>query len=310
MEQSKPIAIKLLLVINIALPAFLLLAYYLRPDNLTALTIFPAWLWLIFWLPALRKLTDKRLYIGNFLWLIFIGLFIEEISVLNYRSDIIKEDSKTIQVKTINTSGSLKPVSQALHGNPDILLIQESPSDLDLIALLESKPDYKLAYGRDTSIIIRGEFIDQRDHHYFTKANVKIKNVHIQLISLRLLTSDPRIDLWNPSTWKSQKKLRIAQLKQINNLLQSVDQSLPIIVGGDLNVPQGDRVFFDMKNYMNDSFAICGKGLGNTILSTFPVLRIDQIWYSNHLVCNTSKTNLYIDTDHRGVSASLSYKQN
>ncbi len=82
---------------------------------------------------------------------------------------------------------------------------------------------------------------------------------------------------------------------QIEKVKSTLSDEFPIILGGDFNVPQGDKVFSSLDGVLIDSFAECGRGWCNTMLN---VLRIDQIWVSPELTCVDAYSRYCIDTDH------------
>jgi endonuclease/exonuclease/phosphatase family metal-dependent hydrolase len=65
----------------------------------------------------------------------------------------------------------------------------------------------------------------------------------------------------------------------VSNIIEN--SSHPSIVCGDLNDVPSSYVYFKMRNKMQDAFLDKSYGLGATYNGTFPVLRIDYIFYSN-----------------------------
>jgi len=68
----------------------------------------------------------------------------------------------------------------------------------------------------------------------------------------------------------------------MEKVIQEISFDGPVILGGDFNAPADSGVFSRLKPHFRDSFSAAGIGLGNTIIESLPLLRIDQIWISNH----------------------------
>lgn len=84
---------------------------------------------------------------------------------------------------------------------------------------------------------------------------------------------------------------------------ESLSESL--IIAGDFNAPQGDRIFSHISGYLYDTFKEQGRGVGNTILNDIPVLRIDQIWVSRNFRTLQSFTVKSDISDHRMVVSDI-----
>ncbi len=275
--------------------------YYLRPNWATAATIFPAWSWVLVFgplgLPAFRY---KIFRVVCIVWILFTLCFVEEIKSLS-KSLIPKgSDAQAIKVITINCSGSIKALSSALQQDPDIVLIQETPQQSVVETWLEQHSDYAYAHGIDTSILVRGR-IDSSSHKafFYNSISAHLNSRKVQITSLRLSTSNPRMDLWNPDCWKAQRRTREGQLNQILKIQEyrATHKHDYEILGGDFNVPQGDKVFHQIHDTLDDTFREGGRGWCNTILNVFPLLRIDQIWTSPGLHCLNAETAAAEQTD-------------
>jgi endonuclease/exonuclease/phosphatase (EEP) superfamily protein YafD len=123
----------------------------------------------------------------------------------------------------------------------------------------------------------------------------------VMLASVRLWSGNPDIHLWNPECWKHQAELRKLQLQQMNLLVNNLDISKPLIVAGDFNVPQGDKIFSLLPNTLCDSFDAQGRDIGNTVMNDMPLMRFDQIWVSRDFKIIQSFTVKSSVSDHRMV---------
>ncbi|QDT66989.1 endonuclease/exonuclease/phosphatase family protein [Calycomorphotria hydatis] len=286
-------------LLSASLCAVMTITYWLRPNWATALTIFPAWCWLVFWLVAVWQYRRRSFLVLCALWCLFIFLHVEECKSLLRAVTPIPEQENSIKVITVNCSGSIKALEHAFLEQPDVALIQESPPRDSLENFVENLDGYTLLRGIDTSIIARGTIEPVQLESFYTAGLASIGELELFVVSLRLETSDPRIDLWAPASWRDQWKLRLKQLDQIAKVNELIKGHEHLIVGGDFNVPQGDRVFHMLDQRLTDTFKSGGRGWCNTILNDLPVLRIDQIWTSKNFDCRNSFAKQINATDHR-----------
>lgn len=291
--------------LSLALGLILFALYSFRPDWATAATILPAWIWLPLWSLSLPEARKGIFLTGSATWLLFGAVHIEEWKSFVRAALPVPEIDSSLTVSTINASGSIPALQDALSENPDILLVQESPPQTRMDELLSHHPEYDLLYGFDCSIIARGQFANPTNGRFYTSGTAIVDSREYFVVSLRLLTSAPRVDLWNPECWKSQSRIRHRQMKQIREVVALLPDDAILIVGGDFNVPQGDKVFSILDDHAIDTFATGGRGVCNTFLADIPVLRIDQIWTSPSLHCEHATARKCKNTDHRLYSAKV-----
>lgn len=272
--------------------------YSIRPDWAAALTIFPAWLRLVVWFLGLPALRTRLFVLSSVLWLCFVVVQVEEPRSMLRGLLPVEPVKNHLRVTTINCSGSIASVRDALIEQPDVLLIQESPGSNDLSDLLKDEAGYQLLYGPDGSIIVRGEIEASHRKRFYTMGTAIIDEKEYHIVSLRLLTSDPRIDLWSTHCWMAQTYMRQRQIEQITEIVDLLPRDTTLIVGGDFNVPQRDRIYASMDDNLVDSFVTGGRGWCNTVLVDLPMLRIDQIWTSQTLSCYDAKVRRSPKTDH------------
>lgn len=270
----------------------------MRPDWAAALTIFPAWLWLVGWLLVLPVFRQRLFVWSSLLWLCFVAVQVEESRSLLRCLVPVEQVGDSFRVTTVNCSSSIVSIRDALLDEPDVLLIQESPPEQALADLLQEKGGYQLLSGLDASIVVRGEIVGSHQARFYTMGSAVIDGRHYSIVSLRLLTHNPRVDLWNLDCWKAQTYIRQRQVEQMAEIVDLLPDDTTLIVGGDFNVPQCDRVFRQMEDRLSDSFDDGGRGWCNTILVDYPMLRIDQIWTSRDLSCYNATVRSSPKTDH------------
>jgi endonuclease/exonuclease/phosphatase (EEP) superfamily protein YafD len=94
------------------------------------------------------------------------------------------------------------------------------------------------------------------------------------------------------------------QLEAVVRRIEMIPENVPIVLAGDFNAPTGDGIYRVLKPRLRDAFAEAGSGLGNTVTSSFPALRIDQVWVSR-LKPLKVVTLVVPESDHRGVLCDL-----
>jgi vancomycin resistance protein VanJ len=297
-----------------------------RPDALAALTVFPAWTWL---LPGLgvaafglsRKYPKPFLCVVG-LWLIQALILSEEPrSLLRFGKwpseewKTARQHNRAIRVITINCAGgNEKALAEVAPYNPDIVLVQETPGrpDVEKIAQSLYGNDAGSWINFDTAIMARGS-VDpitiKPPRGFFAQARVELRSgITVDVISLRAMTPPFRMDLWNPDDWRGYTAARDTQREQFSVITKQLSQ-LPdgdlIICGGDFNAPQADSVAATMAPRLRDSFAEAGRGWGDTITNDVPVLRIDQVWISRQLKPSAVVARRTVESDHRMVICDL-----
>ncbi len=296
--KAMPVIARIAGYSSIAICSLVIWTYASRPNWATALTLFPTWAWLIFSVFSFLLIRKRLGQIGLGAWVLFAVLHIEEPGSF-FRGFLPVKAEHSLRVATVNCTGSFQAITDALAESPDIVLIQESPSPSEWASFMEHHPGYALSLGIDASILVKGSIQPHHLGRFYTISRVTIRGTTFGVGSLRLATSEPRIDLWNLSCWHSQTVMRKKQLGQILEVQNILPDSLPLILGGDFNVPQGDKVFRALEDRLSDSFRGSERGWCNTIIADLPLLRIDQIWMTNDLKSVNAYTKKSPYTDHR-----------
>ena len=304
---------------------FVVLGYFAcawQRDELAALSLIPVWCWLV---PGLATLLLARrvqprgwLFVIVMLWTLFTVALIEESRSLSrsvwsrfVNPTPVEPRDLRLRVVSLNCAdGSLRTAREVAAVTPDILLFQESPgrNELEKLAADLFGDSFGVLWSPDTSIVARWPITlpEQRDH--FVVGRVKPPHgPEFKVVSLRLAPPTVRYDLWNPACWREQttkRKHHKQQIDQLANLLIDSD-NFTIILGGDFNAAQHDRSTQILRNFGHDTFDIAGRGWGNTVLNTIPVLRFDQIWTSGHFRPIATWAIRSEHSDHRMVVSDL-----
>lgn len=104
---------------------------------------------------------------------------------------------------------------------------------------------------------------------------------------------------------------------EIQDLVERVQQeTLPVIVAGDFNMTDESQDYYKVQKVLQDAFLKSGFGFGFTwphgffakkinLNLTYPVCRIDYIWYSQHWGAKSSSVLEAMESDHLPVAAEL-----
>jgi vancomycin resistance protein VanJ len=310
------------LLVSMATACFLTLLYCARPDAFAAITSIPAWGWLVLFVPVLPFLRRKYRFpalLCSLAWLFFALVHVEEPKAM-LRGLLSPIESTrppgALRLVTLNCGGG-KPTAlqEAADWSPDIVFLQESPprKEVERFARELFGEEGACVWDIDTSIVLRGNLQSLRPQGmppFFSLAVSLSPDIgEVILISLRLWPGIPEVELWDPQCWRSQTKLRLAQLQQMRQLVALLDTTKPLIVAGDFNAPQGDKIFSLLPDTLYDSFRAQGRGIGNTIVNDMPLVRIDQIWVSREFDTLQSFAVKSGVSDHRMVITDVKIKR-
>jgi len=303
-------------ILSLLLCILVATCYVVRPILCAAVTVFPTWLWLVPGLFLAGLGWRRRRLAGSVgvLWMLFLLGFAEEPwSLLRGTLPASHEgSSRVIRIVSLNCAGGLLEAAREVKQyQPDILLLQESPSRgaVQQIAGELYGEEGGWAHGLDASIIARGSVQPcplRRDEKIFlTHARVTLTGGKpMEVISLRLSPPTVRADLWSPDCWRQHAEVRRLHYEQIQMVMRRIEQihpETPLIVGGDFNMPPGEAPLRLLQKRLQDSFRIAGAGWGSTITNEYPFHRIDQIWLSPHLRPLRVRAYRTQHSDHRLV---------
>ncbi|MFO7844029.1 MAG: endonuclease/exonuclease/phosphatase family protein [Bacteroidales bacterium] len=138
---------------------------------------------------------------------------------------------------------------------------------------------------------------------------LRIFNIHLQSIRFN---EDNYKFITNSKTLKEEEKLK--EIKDISNRLRDAfikranqaetlskhikKSPYPVILCGDFNDVPVSYTYQTLKKDLNDSFVKAGQGIGNTYIGKFPSFRIDYIFYSNELECQSFNIHKERLSDH------------
>lgn len=289
--------------LSLLLGLFFAFCYLRRPDACAAVTVWPVWIWvapgLLFAALACERKRLRPLKLGALFWLLFLLIFAEEPkSLLRWNAgappnwEALRREGKALRVLSINCGGGVKEALQeAAALNPDIILVQEKPNRAALEEVAEQlfgKEGSVLA-GLDCALIVRGKIAPSPlppRVGFFAQARIqRASGPEIEVVSLHTMVPPVLTELWNLAVWRAYRTHRETQRNQMQIVarqMAKVPVSVPMIVGGDFNAPQGDAIFRLLQPRLRDTFPEAGTGWGNTIINDLPALRIDQIWVSEH----------------------------
>ena len=298
--------------------------YWWQPDWLAPVTLVPAWCWLVpglvlvgFGLRVKSRIWCLAVLI---LWVAFTVLFVEEVrSVVRPTCpptaawQQAREQGRAVRVVSLNCFVNPRAAAEVAGYEPDIVLLQESPSQEHLERLSRQffGVDGTFLWGGDTAILARGHLqarhVDGATH--FVHAGVELlSGFEADVISVRLNPPVFRLDFWSPGFWRDHRDNRVKHRHQIEDMMvnvRSVPVSRSLVVGGDFNAPPNDAALVPMRERLFDTFRQAGRGWGHTGTNRFPLFRVDQIWASADLRAESVVTRRTIHSDHRMVVCDL-----
>ena len=298
------------------------LAYATRPDWCAAATFIPAWIWSLVGISwaLVCAYNSKRLACGLFVgWMIFTGWFVEEVKSIaqhnraNRKSDL-DHNEQTLLVISLNCAGgNMNAARQLAAYKPDVVFLQERPSDLNDIRKLADElcgANSVLCLGTDTAVIARctliSDVISDDTHGFLSHAagsHGERKNRR-SLLNSSSATSDQHGSAESRMLGKSCARSTRTRRSQLRKAIIEFDKSpkdTSLIIGGDFNVPGHDGSLNELKKKFQDGFSQGGWGLGNTAINNLPLFRIDQIWCSKSIRTEFVSAIQSQHSDHRIV---------
>lgn len=291
---------------------FLTCVYLWPSDRFFAITIWPPFVWaglsIILLLFSVRKNRTRLLWTAVICWLAF-WLFLGEEKWWFRR--FASTPTADIQVVSLNCAGGTPAAAaEAFAARPDIVLLQESPSQREIqrVSSVGGRSQMSVLSGPDASIVTSGhlEPIElPKGTSNFVAAKVTVTgNGPVLVVSLRLQPPIFDMTFWNPDCWRSyaeNRARRRAELAGIVLWIRAHAGDLPIIVGGDFNTPPDSGTFAGLSE-----IAQCATyDSGYTAVNEFPLARIDQVW-TRGFTPKGSRAIQTINSDHRMVRVWMS----
>ena len=301
--------------IAFAVLLFFIAAHWSRTDSLHIATLVPMFVWLILGLTSVVVLTSGKPRMALMIaWLGCGGWLADAPFSLMRWPKTAATGAETIRVVSMNCLARPATLRQLAELDPDVVLLQEAPSQHDVNMYVQSALGGigTAVCGSDTSLIIKGQakLISQphrsnsRQLSNFIAAEVELTNgTTLIVISARLLPTPILLDVYSPNCWKFYAENHAKRRSDMAALKAFVDQhpNTPIILGGDFNTPARDSVFDLLKPRLRDTFPIAGNGWGKTITTDIPLHRIDQIWVSDSFQPLSVRAVASDISDHRFV---------
>lgn len=292
-----------------------------RPDILAALTLIPAWCWLVpgvvSALFAWRTRNNRFACALTVLWIVFAIGWFEEVSsvsrgiVVGIRAGT-PPAGRVLRIVSLNCANDERCASDLKQLNADIVLIQEAPgqSGLEKMGARLFGDSGSVLAGGDTAILARGEidplFVDRSAH--FVAGLVRLDDGRaVRCVSLRLTPPISRLDFWAAGFWSDHRDLRGTHRRQLRQVIDRIAEipsstSSALVVGGDFNAVPRDRALDELRPQLGDAFLRKGVGWGATGTNNWPLFRVDQIWTDSRLdpLCVSAVKTVY--SDHRMVA--------
>ena len=290
-----------------------------QPDALAALSAIPPWCWLVACVGlgslGVAGATRWEKIAAGVILLSFLMFSVEQsrsISRSAWYSTVGSSehrDRSHVRVVTINCNvGSRQAADEVTRFDPDIVLLQESPSEQVAHEMAESMfgGEAGVVWSADCSILARGQLrpSNHKEKHFVQATLALVDGQTMEVICLRLSPPLVRYDLWAPSCWIDHAHIRQKHREEaaaILNALSGVPIERPILIGGDCNAPSGDGALRVWSLRLHDAFTVSGLGWGATVLNAVPVLRFDQLWCSDDLEAVAVWSVKTQHSDHRLV---------
>ncbi len=312
-----------LFLVSGMLLAFVAVCYWQHFDACAFVTLFPPWIWTAggLALVALARSAHRRWpsVLLMVLWLAFlIGASDTPLSLAR-ACWWTPQRSGTIRVVSLNCAGNSAATRDIRDVDPDIVLVQESPSADALTALAAELygSSANLVRGPDASILARGHVtavpIPPRYSENFVHARVEVDGRVINVISLRLFPCPVNLDFWSADCWRyyrTNRQNRRRQLATIVDYAKTLPTNEALILGGDFNCPPRDAVLELLQPGLSDAFVTAGRGWGATIieLAGVPLIRIDQIWINSDFRAVIAFAQRADGSDHHMAIADLEWR--
>jgi endonuclease/exonuclease/phosphatase (EEP) superfamily protein YafD len=297
----------------------IMLCYITRDDRVSVITLLPFWVWGIIGtgLSTIAWQWHRKRWqlLIPVIWILLTLFYSDDVSRFIRPHLFSKRPASGLHLRIIslNCAGQAAAAAEPGSWKPDIVLLQESPSSNDVSRLARewfgNEADFLV--GWDCSIIARGRLtrLSGLKTTRFTQARLTLpQGKDMEVVSLRLIPPETRLDLWSPACWRAHLHDRLErkwEMQQLVDELQGFKADIPHIAGGDFNSPAGDAVSRLLKPRLKDTFREGGIGWGNTGINEFPISRPDQIWVSGDYQTIAAWAVKTRNSDHRMVVCDL-----
>lgn len=300
-------------LVRLAMLVGLAALYRVESDLLAPVRMYPYWCWAAL-VPLvsvpLRPKKSGRAFLA--ILVAFIGgtlLLSEEPYYLLASGRPQTEGGRSLRIISINCAGgSTNPVAEALAKDPDVLLLQESPSGAEIGMLLAGRQDLTWVTGPDGSVIVRGKVDYERFQTSINSTSVRatVKGREYMITSFRLRPPVFRLDYYSPEAWRAISRNLSERKAEFNALMLDLQASNPDkvaqIIGGDFNAPptvtQSLRPGYDLA-------LEGGSGWNGTATNEYPLVRIDRVYTSFRPSAVRTTALKTESSDHRMVVSDI-----
>lgn len=294
-----------------------------RTDVFHLATLVPLFMWVTAGLVLTIAITSGKPRLLLVLTWIVSAWFLGDAPIsLFRRPQQPSEKAAVIRVVSLNCLSNPAALHDVAELHPDIVLLQEAPASQYLDWFVETIFDGHgtAFYGSDTSLIVKGTAILRTEPHRsttrtesnFIGAEVELDcGVKLGVVSLRLLPTPIRLDIYNPDCWRfysTNHAERRSAIKSLGTYLER-NNNLPMVIGGDFNTPANDSVFRFIPPGFVDAWQVFGVGWGKTITNNMPLHRIDQVWITKPLSPISTRAVCSAHSDHRAVVCDLAIEK-
>lgn len=296
-KSKEPRGFGVRLGFSVGLILLLVFAYIIRADGAYVIHIWPMWAWtpliLLPWV-SLRFWHHWKGLLGCFAgWMLLLFALGEPSPTEFIPAGQEKPRAATLRVVSLNCAGGqLAAAEEVFALDPDIVLLQESPSEAALEELSQRRFGHgAIVRGPDASILSLRPPEEKQVEPNFVMAEVG----GLRVASLRLQPPVLRFDLINPAAWSASRadiERRAAELAEIKQATGPLD-----LLGGDFNTPNAPRIAKLLPGMTEAERAM--HGWGATAINDYPMVRIDQIWSSDRLVLVNAFVVKSEHSDHR-----------
>jgi endonuclease/exonuclease/phosphatase (EEP) superfamily protein YafD len=317
-----------LLGLSLAWCAILAVCYGVEADTCAALTLWPAWAWALpgiaLALATLSRRSLRAALLTLLAWIVCLCALCEEarypVRALREwpapRLAQMRESGRAVRIITINCCvGQPEAVTCAKDWDPDVVLLQEAPGEREVAQLARALfgAEANWVQAGDNAVLARGQCemgpVSRRQVHPYAWGHVRLKSgAEFEAVSVHLLPPALRLNLWSPYCWRTAADLDRGRRLQLQGLMENLQQAapgVPILVGGDMNLPASDGVLRVLKPRLRDSFRVRGVGWGDTVLNELPISRFDQVWVGEGLTPLGTRAVRSPVSDHRMVICDL-----
>ncbi len=311
---------------SLLLHLFTVYCFSQQPDRFAAFTVMPIWLWGGFGLGlstiAFYFLRAPLSLVMTAVWAITLLVGADEARVLAHLGKPAPlpglaapfEGKPVIRVLTLNCASFRygSPAADIAAWQPDIVLLQEAfPYQVRQVAdvLYGGRGDYR-GY-QTTGVVTRWKIL--QEVHDPTRRDQEVilelpDGQPMVVVNVHLTTAATDLRLWRRSAWTTHRKNRALRLHELALTRQVLEQTtafpnVATILGGDFNASATDIVHRKLSGEFVDAFSAAGTGWGDTYQRRFPILRIDHIYATRHLVPVRSRVVASRHSDHRMVVA-------